>query len=180
MAAIMWVVEIIDRLDNGALEQYGIRPRDVDGLVGVATAPFLHAGFDHLIGNTVPFLMLGGMIALSGVLRVLQATLIIALVAGFGTWLIGPAHTDHIGASGIVVGYATYLIARGIMGRSVLQLGAGLLVLALYGPTVLFSLVPTDGVSWQSHLFGAIGGIVAAFALDRRRPSTPATASAFG
>src|SRR3954469_9049698 len=78
MAGVMWVVEVIDQVFSGAdLDQYGIRPHDApDGLIGIATAPFLHAGFGHLIGNTVPFLLLGFVIALSGLARVAATTAI--------------------------------------------------------------------------------------------------------
>lgn len=169
MAAIMWLVEAIDQISGADLDRYGIEPRQTDGLAGILTAPFLHSGFGHLIANTVPFLVLGAVIALSGLVRMLAATAIIALIAGIGAWLTGPERTNHIGASGIVVGYATYLIVRGILSRSLLHLTVGVVVLALYGPTVLSSFVPTDGISWQSHLFGGIGGVVAAFVLDRRR-----------
>src|SRR4051794_33090390 len=107
VVAGMWGVEGIDQGFSGAdLDQYGIRPHDApDGLLGIASAPFLHAGFGHLIGNTIPFLVLGAMIALSGLARVVSATLIVALVGGLGVWLFAPSGTDHIGASGIVFGY---------------------------------------------------------------------------
>ena len=170
MAALMWVVEVIDQILGGDLDQYGIEPHKADGLVGIFTAPFLHAGFGHLIGNTVPFLLLGGMIALSGLARVAAATAIVAVVGGLGTWLVAPEGTDHIGASGIVFGYASYLIARGIFSRNLLHLGVGVVVIAVYGTTLLFGLAPRDGISWQGHLFGAIGGVVAARLLDRRVP----------
>src|SRR3954471_12492900 len=175
LVAVMWVVEIIDQVFSGAdLDQYGIRPHDApDGLIGIATAPFLHAGFGHLIGNTIPFLVLGAMIALSGLARVVSATLIIALVGGLGVWLFAPTGTDHIGASGIVFGYAAYLIARGIFSRNMLHLGVGIFVIAIYGSTLLFGLAPRDGISWQGHLFGAVGGVVAAWVLDSRRRKPP-------
>jgi len=176
LAAVMWVVEVIDQVSGGDLEQYGIRPHDApDGILGVASAPFLHAGWGHLIGNTVPFLVLGGMIALSGAARVAMTTVIVALVGGLGVWLFAPSGTDHIGASGIVFGYAAYLIARGLFSRSLLHLGVGVFVIALYGSTLLFGLAPRDGISWQGHLFGAVGGVVAAWVLDARRSrgSTP-------
>jgi membrane associated rhomboid family serine protease len=173
MAAIMWVVEIIDAA-GAHLDDDGIRPRDVDGLVGIATAPFLHSGFGHLIGNTIPFLVLGAAIALSGAARVGLVTLVVALVGGLGVWLTAPEGSVTIGASGLVFGYATYLVARGLYSRRMLHLGGGLLVLAVYGTTLLFGLVPTAGVSWQGHLFGAVGGLVAARLLDRR--SAPAVA----
>jgi membrane associated rhomboid family serine protease len=168
LAAVMWVVEVIDQISGGDLEQYGIKPHEADGLVGIATAPFLHAGWGHLIGNTVPFLVLGATIALSGLVRVAATTAIVALVGGVGVWVFAPSHTDHIGASGVVFGYAAYLIARGAFSRNLLHLGAGVFVIAVYGSTLLFGLAPRDGISWQGHLFGAIGGVVAARVLDAR------------
>jgi membrane associated rhomboid family serine protease len=169
MAALMWVLEVIDQVTSANLDQYGIKPHNVDGLIGIVTAPFLHAGFGHLIGNTVPFLVLGATIALSGLVRVAGTTAIIALVGGLGVWLIAPTGTDHIGASGIVFGYAAYLIARGAFSRNLLHLGVGVVVIAVYGTTLLFGLAPRDGISWQGHLFGAVGGVVAARLLDSRR-----------
>jgi membrane associated rhomboid family serine protease len=167
LAALMWVVEIVD-LVAGDLDSAGIQPRDVDGLPGIVLAPFLHGGFGHLIGNTIPFLVLGAGIALSGAARVGAVTAIVVLLGGLGTWLIGPEHSVHIGASGVVFGYATYLLARGLFSRNLLHLGGGVIVLALYGTTLLVGFVPTPGVSWQGHLCGAIAGVVAARVLDAR------------
>jgi len=168
LLGVMWVLEIVDQVSNADLDQYGIKPHDADGLIGIATSPFLHAGFGHLIGNSVPFLVMGVAIALSGLARVLGATAIIALVGGLGTWLIAESHTNHIGASGIVFGYAAYLIARGFFSRNLLHFAVGALVIGVYGTTLLFGLAPRDGISWQGHLFGAVGGVVAARILDRR------------
>src|SRR3954447_25368150 len=98
LAAIMWLAEAVDQVLGGRLDRYGIEPHDVDGLAGIVAAPFLHAGWSHLIGNTIPFLALGAVIALSGVARVAAVTVIVAVVAGLGTWLVAPAGTDHIGA----------------------------------------------------------------------------------
>jgi membrane associated rhomboid family serine protease len=176
MVAVMWVVEGLDAL-GAHLEADGIHPRDTGWLPGIAFAPFLHAGWAHLIGNTVPFLILGATIALGGLARTAAVTVIVVLVAGFGTWLFAPEHTNHIGASGVVFGFATYLLARGVFSRRPLHLGVGLVVLVLYGTTLLFSLVPTPGISWQGHLFGAIGGVIAARAIhaSTRRPSPAAS-----
>ena len=168
MAALMWVLETVD-VAGGNLDANGIHPRDVDTLPDIAFAPFLHAGWGHLIGNTVPFLVLGGAIALSGLARTAAVTAIVALVGGFGTWLIGPADTNHIGASGLVFGFAAYLIARGVFSHRALHLAAGIAVIAVYGATLLFGFIPHPGISWQGHLFGAVGGVVAARVLDRRR-----------
>ena len=168
MAAVMWAVEIVD-LVAGDLDSAGIRPRDPEGLVGIALAPFLHGGFGHLFSNTIPFIGLGIVIALSGLVRVASVTAIVALVGGLGVWLVAPATTVHIGASCIVFGVITYLIARGAWSRRALHLVVGVAVLFIYGGTLAFGFLPTPGVSWQGHAFGALGGILAAWLLDRRR-----------
>jgi membrane associated rhomboid family serine protease len=170
LAALMWTLEIVDIPLDGRLDRYGIKPRRLDGLPGIVAAPFLHDGFGHLIANTIPFVVLGAVIAFSGVRRFALVTLIIGAVAGVGTWLTGTGGTVTIGASGLVFGYLTYLVARGIFARNVGYLVGGLIVLALYGG-VLWGLLPRPGVSWQGHLFGAIGGVVAARVLHppRRR-----------
>ena len=169
MVTLMWALEIADTIADHRLDQYGIEPRDADGLVGVIAAPFLHAGFGHLVANTVPFLLLGVVIAFGGALRVLAVTVIVAVVSGLGTWLISPESTIHIGASGVVFGYATYLISRGIFNRGFVEIAIGVLVGVVGGGALLAGLEPQEGISWQGHLFGAIGGVVAARLLARRR-----------
>ena len=176
MVAVMWVLEVAD-LAGAGLDSDGIHPRDVDALYGIALAPFLHAGWGHLIGNTLPFLVLGFTIALGGLARTAAVTVIVAVVAGFGTWLFAPAHTNHIGASGVVFGFATYLVARGVWSRRPVHLVVGLLVLVLYGSTLMFGLVPTPGISWQGHLFGAVGGVIAAWAIHTSTRRTSPAAS---
>jgi len=173
LVAAMWCVEVIDAISGGDLERHGIEPHDPDALPAIAAAPFLHAGWGHLIGNTVPFLILGFAIALSGLMRVVWVTLIVAVVAGLGVWIFAPAGTVHIGASGLVFGYASYLIFRGLFSRSAMHIAVGLVVVVLYGTTLLLSLAPRDGISWQGHLFGAIGGVLAAWWLDRRDRQAP-------
>ena len=165
----MWVLEVVDTIDHHKLDQYGIEPRDADGLVGIAAAPFLHAGFGHLIGNTVPFVVMGVLIALGGAARVFAVTGIVALVSGLGVWLIGPENTNHIGASGIVFGYATYLMTRGFYNRSALEIVVGIVIFSIFGTALLGGLAPQQGISWQGHLFGAIGGVIAARLLTRDR-----------
>ena len=176
MVALMWVLEIVDLALNQRLDAYGIEPRDVDGLDGVVTAPFLHVGFVHLIGNTLPFVVMGVVIAFEGPLRLVGVTVIAALVSGLGTWLIAPADTIHLGASGVVFGYATYLIARGAFNRRFMELAIGAAVVVLWGGALLAGLEPQQGISWQGHLFGAIGGVVAARVLARPRGERPVAA----
>lgn len=169
LAVIMWASEIVDTVVNHRLDGYGIEPRDVDGLTGIIAAPFLHAGFDHLAANTVPFLVMGFVIAFKGAMRVAAVTVIVALVSGIGTWLVAPANTVHIGASGVVFGYATYLFSRGFFDRDLVGLAIGLVVGAIWGTALLGGLLPQEGISWQGHLFGAVGGVLAARMLARPR-----------
>ena len=171
MVLLMWIVETID-IVAGDLDGAGIHPRDAEGLVGIAASPFLHSGFAHLVGNTIPFVVLGAAIAVGGLARTLAVVGIVAAVGGLGTWLTAPANTVVIGASGLVFGFATYLVARGAYSRTPWHIVGGLVVLVIYGSTLLTGLVPTPGVSWQGHLFGAVGGVVAARVLHRaRRPA---------
>jgi membrane associated rhomboid family serine protease len=164
----MWAFEIVDVALDNRLDQYGIEPRDPDGLFGVVAAPFLHAGFGHLIANSIPFVTLGILIAFQGALRVISVTVIVGLVSGLGTWLVAPEGTIHIGASGIVFGYATYLLARGVFNRNVWEILIGVAVAAVWGTALLGGLMPQEGVSWQGHFFGAVGGVLAAWLLARR------------
>jgi membrane associated rhomboid family serine protease len=169
MVLLMWGLEVVDAALDNRLDRYGIEPREVDGLDGIVAAPFLHVGFGHLAGNTVPFVAMGLVIALEGPLRLLGVTAITALVSGLGTWLIAPADTIHLGASGVVFGYATYLIARGWFNRRPIEIAIGVAVALLWGGALLAGLEPQQGISWQGHLFGAIGGVVAARMLSERR-----------
>lgn len=169
LLALMWVSELIDVVDDHRLDQYGIEPREVDGLTGIVAAPFLHANFEHLIANTIPFVVMGVVIAFQGIGRVLAVTAIVALVSGLGTWLTAPANTLHIGASGVVFGYATYLLTRGFFNRDLVQIGLGLVVVAVWGTALLGGLQPHEGISWQGHFFGAVGGVLAAWLLEGRR-----------
>ena len=176
MVAVMWISEIYDQAADANLDQYGIEPRETSGLDGILWAPFLHGGFDHLMSNTVPFVAMGFAIALAGVARVVAVTAIVMAIGGLGTWLIGPEDTVHIGASGVVFGYASYLIVRGFFNKSALELLMGLIVGAVWGTALASGLLPREGISWQGHLFGAVGGIVAARVLATRTPRSPAEA----
>jgi len=170
MIALMWITEVIDVIDGHRLDQFGIHPRDVGGLPEIVAAPFLHVGFGHLISNTVPFAIMGVAIALGGLARVAIVTALVGLVSGLGTWLIAPSNTIHLGASGLVFGYATYLVSRGIISRRMTDLAVGAFVVVIWGIGLLQGLLPQDRISWQAHLFGAIGGVCAASILAARSP----------
>ncbi len=172
MVAVMWLLELIDLIPGTDFDRWGIRPRTLSGLWGIPLAPFLHAGLGHLIANTLAFLVLGCLIAASGTQRIIQVTVIVTLVAGFGVWLTGAAHSVHLGASGVVFGYLTYLVTRGFFQRHAGLIIVGILVFLVYGG-ILWGLLPRPGISWQGHLFGAIGGVVAAWVIHGRRPASP-------
>src|SRR5918998_5501560 len=104
MVALMWGLEVVDTAVGHDLDAYGIHPRESEGIPEIVSAPFLHAGFGHLIGNTLPFATMGAAIALSGVARLLSVTAIVGVISGLGVWLLGGENSIHLGASGLVFG----------------------------------------------------------------------------
>lgn len=169
LVAVMWAIEIVDYVENGRLDRYGIIAHEPDGLPGILFAPFLHAGFGHLMANSVPLLILGFVAAIRGIGRFLAASLVVILVSGLGVWFTSPPDTLTIGASGLVFGYFGYVVARGLFDRRTLDIVLGVVVAVLYY-SILWGALPTQpGVSWQGHLFGLIGGVIAAWLLRRRR-----------
>jgi len=173
LVAIMWAVEILDQFVyrvglRQTLDIYGIYPRNVVGLRGILFAPFLHGNFPHLIGNTVPFLVLGWLIMLRETSDFFWVSLVSAFVSGLGTWMFGSS-AIHIGASGVVFGYLGYLLARGYFERSMTAIAISLFVGTLYG-SLIWGVLPTRmGISWEGHLFGFLGGVLAARLLTPKR-----------
>ena len=160
---MLWVVEIADQLTPGAtLDDNGIRPRTDEGLVGVLLAPLLHGGWPHLVSNSGLALLLFFLVLVGDPRRGLLATSIVWVVAGLGTWLVAGAGTSHIGASGLVFGWLTYLVLRGFFARRPGQIVLGIVLFLMYG-SILWGVLPGQpGISWQGHLFGAVGGVLAA------------------
>lgn len=170
VTAFLWVLEGIDTLLGHALDAFGIRSWDPEGLVGILFAPFLHGGFAHLMSNSVPLLVLGFLILVGagGVRRLLTATSVSAVTSGLAAWVGSVPNTVTIGASGVVFGWFTYAIMRGWWSRDWKSIAIGVLVLFLYGG-IIWGVLPTQaGVSWQGHLGGAVGGVIAASLLHRR------------
>ena len=165
---LLYVVELTDTILGNTLDASGVRPREVEGLDGILWAPMLHGGWGHLMANTVPLLVLGFLILLSGVARWAAVTAVVWVVGGLGTWLTGGEQTLHLGASVLAFGWLVYLLVVGFFSRSATHIMVGVVLLFLYGGLLLGVLPGQPGVSWQGHLFGAVGGVVAAWWLGRR------------
>ena len=165
---LLWVLEVLDTVSGHALDAYGVQPRTEDGLVGIAAAPLLHFGFDHLVSNTVPVAVLGFLTLATGVARGLVATAIIWVVGGGGVWLFAQPGSTHAGASVLVFGWIVLLVVRGFLNRHTTEILIGVAVFLLYSGALLGVLPGQPGVSWQGHLFGAIGGLLAARVLTTR------------
>ncbi len=167
--ALLWVIEIVDMAMDNKLDQYGVQPRSDEGLLGIVFAPLLHGGWDHLAGNSGPTVVLLFLALVTGLARGLLATAIIWVVGGVGVWLVAGSNSVHIGASGLVFGWIVYLAVRGLVNGNLWHIVLGAVVLFLYGG-VLWGVLPGQpGISWQGHLFGAIGGAIAAFLLSDER-----------
>ncbi len=158
----LWLIEGFDVVTGGVLDGVGITPRDGGSLPEIFVAPLLHHGWPHLIGNTVPLAGLGFMILLSGVARWINVTMISIIASGLTVWLFAPPNTLTAGASGVVFGYLAYLMARGFFTRNPAHLVVGVALFFFAGGMLLGVLPGADGVSWQGHLGGAIGGLIAA------------------
>lgn len=156
---VIWAVHLLTVLTGGYLNSFGIHPLDTSSLWGILTSPLLHGNFSHLIGNTIPGFIFCFLIGMSGKRVFWEVTIIAGLIGGLGTWFFGGIGTNHIGASGLIYGWLGYLIFRGIFNRDAKQFLLGIVLAFIYSG-LFWGLLPTQmGVSWQGHLFGALGGI---------------------
>jgi membrane associated rhomboid family serine protease len=178
LVAVAWGVEAIDRFVlDGGLDRFGIRPRRLSGLPGVLLSPWLHDDWRHLIANTLTFLGLGLVVLMAEGRTFLGTTLLLVVVSGLGTWVIGrPA--IHIGASGLIYGYFGYILGRAMWERRVIWVVVGILVALLYGG-MIWGVLPSVrndpakvAVSWEGHLAGLLAGLWLGrlHAVTRRRP----------
>ncbi|MCT7950556.1 rhomboid family intramembrane serine protease [Ancylothrix sp. C2] len=170
LVACFWIIEIIDIFFyRGALNSYGIIPRSPVGLRGILFAPFLHGNFLHLATNTGPFLILGWLVMLQEISYFFVVSAITILVSGLGVWLFGAPYSVHIGASGVIFGYLGFLLFRGYFQRNFSSILLSLIVAFFYGGLIWGVLPSMPRVSWEGHLFGFIGGILAARILPKRK-----------
>lgn len=171
--AVLWIVGIVNSADNYALDRFGLKPRQLDGLWGVLTQPLLHDSYPHLVSNTAPVLLVGWVLMLSGVRVWLTVTVIVIVPGGLLTWLVAPSGLI-LGASALVFGWLGYLIARAYFSRRLRWIAVAVAVLFFFG-TFLGRLLPTfhSTQSWQSHVCGFVAGILAGALLHPRRGSRP-------
>ena len=169
--AIFWIVEIVDLLFfGGALAWLGIKPHSLTGLRGILFAPFLHGGLAHLIANTIPFITLGWFVMLQRTSDFFIVTAITMLVSGLGIWLFGTPGF-HIGASSLIFGYLGFLLLRGYFQRNFASILLSVVVGLFYGGLLLGVLPSQPGISWEGHLFGFIGGVLAARLIAKQKRS---------
>ena len=175
--ALLYLIEAVDAAAmSGRLDQFGIQPRTVGGLDGILWAPLLHHGWAHLFANTVPVLLFGFLAMSDGVGQWVAVTLTVWLFSGVGVWLAGGDGTT-VGASGLAFGWLAFLLVRGLFNRAFGQVVVAV-VLFLYWGGTLFGVLPGNpGVSWQGHLFGAIGGILAAWLVSMANKATRSASS---
>jgi membrane associated rhomboid family serine protease len=172
---VLWSVYFADLVLPIDFTQFGLQPRYLHGLIGIPLMPFLHAGFGHLLSNTFPLVILLVLLAGSRANSV-QVVIEIVLLGGLFLWMFGRSSAMHVGASGLVYGLIAYLIASGLLERRLVSLAVSMLVLFLYGGTLLFGVLPSvsQHISWDGHLFGAIAGAGVAY-VHTRSPIHPST-----
>ncbi len=173
--ALLWVILAIDSLGGPGLGALGLRPGEWTGMIGILTAPLLHGSVEHLFANSFPLLVLGMFLGYTYPRAALRTLAFVWLLGGLCVWLFAREVT-HIGASGVSHGLMSYLLLVGILRRDRPSMAISLIVAFLYGG-MLFGVIPDKpGISWESHLYGAIAGVIAAllwFRLDRPLPRLP-------
>lgn len=166
MVALLWGVEIADTLSHHLLDHLGaLRPRTEIGLAQIFSSPFLHGGWQHLLGNTLALIPLG---ALMLVQRAFLSVMLISMViGGLGTWAF--ASGPSLGFSGVLFGFMGFLLARGLYTRKPLAIAISLITFSYFSGIVWIGLIPKAGISWAGHFWGFVGGVVAAKQLKAPR-----------
>ncbi|MDH3707443.1 MAG: rhomboid family intramembrane serine protease [Acidimicrobiia bacterium] len=165
----MWAVEALDTMVlDDQLQDHGIRPRQIDGLVGVGSAPFLHSDWGHVASNTVPLLALGALVAVRGMRYWGRITAAALVGGGVATWALAGAG-NHVGASGVVFGYFGAILGAAVVERRPRALAPALLAVGFYS-SLIAGLVPQEFISWEGHLFGMLAGFVAAWLMAEPPP----------
>lgn len=166
---VLWVVHLLSLLFNEDLSKLGLLPRNLVGLLGIFTSPLIHADFSHLISNTIPLIILGWIIFSFYPKVSYMLFLFIYFVTGLLVWIFA-RQVFHIGASGVVYGFVSFLFFSGIFRRDNKSISLALVITFLYGGLVWGMIPGWKGISWESHLFGAITGLVAAYLFRKIDP----------
>lgn len=162
LIVVLWVMEVYQLVVGNDLHRWGIFPREWDGFVGILTAPFIHSDFEHLISNTVPLFTLTSVMVFFYRKVAVPSYVIIQFLTGFSVWVFArPSY--HIGASGVVYGLVSFVFWSGVFRRNIKSIVLALIVVIMYSGYFYGVLPNKEGVSWESHLFGGIVGIFAAF-----------------
>jgi membrane associated rhomboid family serine protease len=159
---LMWIVHIMKLMLGMSLAQFGVLPREIYGLKGIVTGPFIHGDIQHLISNSIPMLMLLTMIFVFYRKVAVKSFVVIYLLTGAAVWLF--AHDAfHIGASGVVYGLVSFVFWSGVFRRNIKSIILSLIVIVLYSGYFYGILPNQTGISWESHLFGGLAGILVAY-----------------
>jgi membrane associated rhomboid family serine protease len=159
---VIWVIHFLKTFLSLNLVQFGIYPRVTQGLKGIFFSPVIHSDWHHLISNSVPLLVLSILIFFFYSRVAVRSFILIYILTGLAVWLFG-RRVFHIGASGVVYGLLAFVFWSGIFRRSIKSIVLALIVLFLYSGYFLGVLPNQEGISWESHLLGALSGIFTAF-----------------
>jgi membrane associated rhomboid family serine protease len=174
--AVFWAVFVVSSLLGGSLLRLGVVPRTTAGLRGILFAPFLHGSLNHIIANSIPFVVLGWMVMLRDERHFIPVTLAGMVGSGLMAWLLGAPGTVHIGASGVIFGYLGFLMLTGWYTRSFVSILLSVVVTLVWGSLVFGMMPGAPGISWQAHVGGFLGGAFAARAVSPRlRGQQPST-----
>ena len=158
----LWGFNLVNWALGSPFNILGIYPRHFLGLLGIIFSAILHKNFNHLFFNSIPLFVFGLAILARGLVLFLEVTSVILILGGFGVWLLA-RRAMHIGASGLVSGYFAYILATAYSEPSITALMLALVVVYYFGSIFLGIFPKEDKVSWESHLFGFLAGIVSAF-----------------
>jgi len=171
-ALLLWGVKLVEFLGSLDFTRFGIYPRSPGGLLGILFAPFIHASFAHLFANTAPLIVIGAML-LYGYPRAVKLLLpAVYLGGGAGVWLFA-RESYHIGASGLVFGMLFFVLTIGLLRWDRRAIALALVVFFLYGGMIWGILPTAQDISFESHLSGALIGMLLAFLLRHRDPEPP-------
>ena len=165
----LWIIWLVDLILPIRLTDWGVHPRSISGLIGIPLMPFLHGGFGHLFGNTIPLAILLTLLAGSRSSS-WQVVIELVLLGGGLLWCFGRSSAMHVGASGLIYGLIAFLIVAGLLEKRLLPLSIAILVGFLYGTTLVFGVLPSfqQHISWDGHFFGAVAGAIVAYVNTRR------------